>query len=820
MAKEVTPRRRRRPTAGARSKGRRVVVACAISGAIAVALAAGACRQGTWDGRAHTPSLTSVASDAGPSVTPRSPRELPAVAVAYDDPRLAGARDRERAKDYAGAIQIVEDARRAHAAEPSASCAWAYVAGRLHTEANEHPEAAAAFDQVRPDCPVVGYARLRAAQEHARAGHWEESLARARAVPATIAAYDEAKIALAEAMVARGDRRSAASVWRDLLTEAPHGTRWVDTAVRLASAILDGEAPPGAPGGPEAAREAFDLVTRVYVEAPKYADASGATELRKRAAAALHARDPAFTDALSEADLARRLQAWLDAGEATHARDEANAAIAGWPVSGHGGTAPCKIMIARAQALARNRKDAPDAWGDAIRTCAGDDLLVSALYQGGKSSVAANRTQEATDRFARVEREFPKHRLADDSRLLAALALKDTGDEGKFTTMLLALPDDYPEGDMRGEALFRVALARMTKGDWAGAKEPLDRALALEAADPKGGGTSVTTAGRAAYFRARVAQATGEVDDAKQGWIRVLDEHPLSFYMLEAYARLAAVDEAAAGRALDAAVAREHDGPVVTKDHPELTTPGFDLAVHLLEVGEVDAARRELAHAGVGSEGADPELLWILGDLYDRAGAPELGHAFARGRLTEHLAHYPAGTWRFAWEVAFPRAFEPLVRKECQTTGLPVSLTWGIMREESAFWPEAKSKSNAFGLMQLIVSTARGAAHGTELPFDENGLKRPDVNVALGTRVLAGLRSSFPGNPVLPIAGYNAGGGAVGRWVAKHPGEDTDLFVEEIPFEETRSYVKKVLASETAYAWLYDRPSLKEVLALPPRVSP
>src|SRR6185436_11318308 len=99
----------------------------------------------------------------------------------------------------------------------------------------------------------------------ARAGHWDESLARARAVPATIAAYDEVKVATAEALVARGDRRAAAEIWREMLAEAPHGNRWVDTAVRLASAILEGEGPAGtaADAGPTAAtpagaRTAFD----------------------------------------------------------------------------------------------------------------------------------------------------------------------------------------------------------------------------------------------------------------------------------------------------------------------------------------------------------------------------------------------------------------------------------------------------------------------------------------------------------------------------------------------------------------------------------
>jgi soluble lytic murein transglycosylase len=128
-----------------------------------------------------------------------------------------------------------------------------------------------------------------------------------------------------------------------------------------------------------------------------------------------------------------------------------------------------------------------------------------------------------------------------------------------------------------------------------------------------------------------------------------------------------------------------------------------------------------------------------------------------------------------------------------------------------------KSPSNAFGLMQLIVPTAKLVAQGTGLPWDAEALKRPEVNVALGTRLLGQLRGSFT-NRSLAIAAYNAGSGAVNRWVTARGSEDFDLWVEDIPYEETRGYLKRVLSTEAAYAFLYARPALKEVLMIPPRV--
>ena len=133
--------------------------------------------------------------------------------------------------------------------------------------------------------------------------------------------------------------------------------------------------------------------------------------------------------------------------------------------------------------------------------------------------------------------------------------------------------------------------------------------------------------------------------------------------------------------------------------------------------------------------------------------------------------------------------------------------------------PDARSPSDAYGLMQIIVPTARGLVRGTPFAADPDSLKRPEVSITLGAKLLGGLRASYPLNRALAIAAYNGGGGAVGRWLAARPSEDFDLWVEEIPFDETRGYIKRVLANEAAYAFLYAPSAMDEVLALPPSVT-
>jgi soluble lytic murein transglycosylase len=98
---------------------------------------------------------------------------------------------------------------------------------------------------------------------------------------------------------------------------------------------------------------------------------------------------------------------------------------------------------------------------------------------------------------------------------------------------------------------------------------------------------------------------------------------------------------------------------------------------------------------------------------------------------------------------------------------------------------------------------------------DESSLARPETNVALGCRFLAELRAKFPTTPQLAISAYNAGPGAPLRWIAARESDDFDLWVEQIPFEETRKYTKRVLASYAAYSFLYDPAGGDAALKLP-----
>ncbi|MEM1414529.1 MAG: lytic transglycosylase domain-containing protein, partial [Myxococcota bacterium] len=183
----------------------------------------------------------------------------------------------------------------------------------------------------------------------------------------------------------------------------------------------------------------------------------------------------------------------------------------------------------------------------------------------------------------------------------------------------------------------------------------------------------------------------------------------------------------------------------------------------------------------------------------------------------------PAGGARWAWEAAYPRPEEELVREVAERLGLPWEHLYATMRQESAYDADATSHADARGLLQLLPSVAGRDARRLGLPARPGDLYDPEVNVRLGAEEIARLHRRYAGCLPLVAAAYNAGAARVDRW-RRELGTDggLDLFVERIPFDETRGYVRRVLSHVARYRYLAGGeearagPVLPGLLASPP----
>jgi soluble lytic murein transglycosylase len=438
--------------------------------------------------------------------------------------------------------------------------------------------------------------------------------------------------------------------------------------------------------------------------------------------------------------------------------------------------------------------------------CTDLELKTWARYYAGQAKLRDADPDGAIVALEALLIEAPSSSLADDALHMQAIAHADSGRAPQQVAALEQLVARYPSGDMRSDASFTLAMLARERGELSSALSHLD-ALQKSGLDDGVEGQE----GRAAYWYARTLGDLGQRAPALEAYAAIVRRYIQTYYAQHALGRLEQLDPVRA-RALRA----ELTTPAALLSFPyraELDEGAFAAALELLKVGEPDLALDELLSLHGGAK--DPELSWLIAAVFNEAGEHEHATRVARplvaALLREGDAAAPIARARMLLRIAYPRAFGDVLEQAALEANVPATLVRAIAREESSFDPEATSPARAYGALQLIVPTARSIAKPLGLPSDAAALKRPEINLRLGARFMAGLLARYAGfAPVLPAA-YNAGPGATERFLRDEPQLTLDAWVEAIPYRETRRYTRRVLQAYGFYRWL----DTGEVASLP-----
>jgi len=153
------------------------------------------------------------------------------------------------------------------------------------------------------------------------------------------------------------------------------------------------------------------------------------------------------------------------------------------------------------------------------------------------------------------------------------------------------------------------------------------------------------------------------------------------------------------------------------------------------------------------------------------------------------------------YDLLYPQPFTAEVQSAANLTGLEQALIYAVLRQESLFREDAVSAAGAIGLAQLQLDTARGTAGRWQLPVpDRAHLFEPGVNIRLGAGQLQLLLDRFENQLPVALAGYNAGPNAAARWLPTQS-MDPDIWLENVPYNETRAYVRRVLWHSLVFGW-------------------
>jgi soluble lytic murein transglycosylase len=220
--------------------------------------------------------------------------------------------------------------------------------------------------------------------------------------------------------------------------------------------------------------------------------------------------------------------------------------------------------------------------------------------------------------------------------------------------------------------------------------------------------------------------------------------------------------------------------------------PGLTRALQLIALGLRSEGVREWNFSLRGM--TDRELLAAAQLACDREVWDRCINTSDRTRSEVHM------------QQRFPMPFRKEVQAWAGAVGLDPAYVYGLIRQESRFVMDARSSVGASGLMQLMPATARWTAKRIGLPYSNDLIIDRDTNIKLGTSYLKLVLDDFDGSQAMAAAAYNAGPNRSRRW-RDGPVLEPAIWAENIPFNETRDYVKKVLSNATDYAALMGAPS-------------
>tara|TARA_B100000674_G_scaffold422832_1_gene375142 strand:+ start:262 stop:2331 length:2070 start_codon:yes stop_codon:yes gene_type:complete len=369
--------------------------------------------------------------------------------------------------------------------------------------------------------------------------------------------------------------------------------------------------------------------------------------------------------------------------------------------------------------------------------------------------------------------------LQQGSADVAAARVRLAGGEGGLMVL-----ERWPDHPASWQLQWDLAREALLKDQWELARSWLKAIPAAQLPDP--------LRARQQFWLGMSIDKLGDSEEANRIWQRLSHEQPPGYYTWRAQVRLGGGDLPVLSGDRMTAVA-ETDRLQSAQTWSPLES-GNLLIDELWRLG-LNQEAWETWRSEAGTTSQSPQKLVAEGRL--RLGMDDYWNGLSRlWKASLRLVSPTCNNRHLLHSSLHPQPLLPVFQEASKQENVRLELLQAIARQESRFSPGVASPVGAVGLLQLMPATADEMA-GEKLSADD--LREPGRNSILGARYLAGLLNRWQSNPWLTVASYNAGPGAAAAWVTAELEQDPELWVERIPYPETRLYTKKVLGNLWAY---------------------
>jgi soluble lytic murein transglycosylase len=417
------------------------------------------------------------------------------------------------------------------------------------------------------------------------------------------------------------------------------------------------------------------------------------------------------------------------------------------------------------------------------------------LYDLGECARRQGDDGEMMFSLDRLDRQYPKSPWRLKSLVSAANRFLVVNRPDDYLPLYRAAYQDFPADPAAALCHWKVTFHAYMRGD-ADAGGLLREHLRNYPAH--------ATAGAALYFLGRRAEQESDFAAARTCYQRFPQAFENHYYAILARARLRSPQIAGAAPSAEtarflAAVTFPQPRPVPAQT-ASATTARIERSRLLRTAGLADLADSELRF-GARTDGQPPLLAM---EMAGAAAAPHQAMRIMKSLAPEYLNLALDQAPRRFWELLFPLPYRADVVRAASEKNLDPYLLAGLIRQESEFDPQARSRANAFGLTQVRPATGRLFARQVGIKrFSSRLLFQPAANLKIGVSIFSAMLDKNGGNLEQTLAAYNAGPNRAAEWRAWNTYREPAEFVESIPFTETRDYVQAVLRNADIYRRLY-----------------
>ncbi len=697
---------------------------------------------------------------------------LVGAAAAQDSDSLEALRARVEAKDPSGALQLIGKL----PGDLAARVDVRYLTARLYEDTDRYREALAALPGRTEKLPprIVRDIAERRARFMARLGRCSD----ARLMLAVLSERDgsdsELTLRAADCALNQGDAAASLALLRTIKGNASRRFAVRFTLAKLLALTGD-------------VNGAIRELRAMYVELPDHSrNAEVEAKLQELAPSAKWSDD----------DRLDRAERWLDA----HQYDTALAEIEAIKPAKTDKRLRARVLHLRGLVLFRTRENYAEAsklLGEAAAL--GGSGHAEDAFMAAQALARADKDAQAVRAYREFARKNPKHKRAADALHDAAWLELRHELRGGEANMKKFLKDAERKKDREHATSAMWELAFYLSG-----QKKCDKAIPLFEQYAETSPHAMVRA-RGLYWAGRCALQTKKRSLAIEHLKKALAVEPLHFYSLLARSRLVSIGEdpglpfgLRADQVTTAAEAATLVEPIV---FPQ------DVAFYLRLGLMSDALAAMQEQETRIREGLPGDSLVALSAAYQSLGQYTRPYMLAERERADVLMEAPVGNARAVWDALFPRPYAEHVDFAAEQSQLEPEFIYAIMRKESAYNATVVSYADAIGLMQLLERTAKSMADDLAwTEFTRKMLFDPSVNVMLGAHFLAKLLERYRGQAVPAIAAYNAGEHRVDPWLKRgaNGGSSVELdrFVEDIPIDQTRNYVRRVIGNWARYRYL------------------